>query len=92
MSSESHPISPSKPIVDNKEKQSLGTRRDRWYGDYHRNLDPNWSYTPTYLQKMAILKRFLQQLPNKAAIFNAVVVVKEYWSKRCEVKDSISVE
>jgi SAM-dependent methyltransferase len=26
-------------------------------GDYHRNLDPNWSYTPTYLRKMALVRR-----------------------------------
>jgi len=27
------------------------------HGDYHRNLDPNWSYTPTYLRKMAFVDR-----------------------------------
>jgi len=26
------------------------------HGDYHRNLDPNWSYTPTYLRKMTFIK------------------------------------
>jgi 2-polyprenyl-3-methyl-5-hydroxy-6-metoxy-1,4-benzoquinol methylase len=40
-------------------------------GDYHRDLDPNWSYTPTYLRKMSILNRFLQQLPKKAVILDA---------------------
>ena len=39
-------------------------------GDYHRNLDPNWSYTPTYLRKMAVVKTFLQQLPKNAAILD----------------------
>lgn len=29
-------------------------------GDYHRNLDPNWSYTPTYLQKRKAVRRFMQ--------------------------------
>lgn len=28
-------------------------------GDYHRNLDPNWSYTPTYLRKMAFVRNFI---------------------------------
>jgi SAM-dependent methyltransferase len=40
-------------------------------GDYHRNLDPNWSYTPTYLRKMAIVKTFLRQLPKNATILDA---------------------
>ncbi len=71
MSSESQPISPSKPIVDNKRETIIRDWEYARSGDYHRNLDPNWSYTPTYLQKMAILKRFLQQLPNKAAILDA---------------------
>jgi SAM-dependent methyltransferase len=26
-------------------------------GDYHRDLDPNWSYTPTYLRKMAFVRK-----------------------------------
>ena len=32
-------------------------------GDYHRNLDPNWSYTPTYLRKMAFVRAFVTSLP-----------------------------
>jgi hypothetical protein len=28
-------------------------------GDCHRNLDPNWSYTLTYLRKMQHARRFL---------------------------------
>src|SRR5262245_3216258 len=39
-------------------------------GDYHRNLDPNWSYTPTYLRKMDAVKTFLRRFPN-AAILDA---------------------
>ena len=30
------------------------------HGDYHRNLDPNWSYTPTYLRKMAFVDRMIR--------------------------------
>lgn len=40
-------------------------------GDYHRNLDPNWSYTPTFLRKMTIVRRFLELLPKSAAILDA---------------------
>jgi 2-polyprenyl-3-methyl-5-hydroxy-6-metoxy-1,4-benzoquinol methylase len=40
-------------------------------GDYHRNLDPNWSYTPTYLRKMAFVKDFLKKFPDKAHILDA---------------------
>lgn len=28
-------------------------------GDYHRNLDPNWSYTPTYLRKREEVRQFM---------------------------------
>jgi 2-polyprenyl-3-methyl-5-hydroxy-6-metoxy-1,4-benzoquinol methylase len=28
-------------------------------GDYHRNLDPNWSYTPTYLRKREEVRHFM---------------------------------
>jgi SAM-dependent methyltransferase len=29
------------------------------HGDYHRNLDLNWSYAPTYLRKREIVKGFM---------------------------------
>lgn len=32
-------------------------------GDYHRNLDPNWSYTPTYLQKVKQVQEFVLGFP-----------------------------
>ena len=41
------------------------------FGDYHRNLDPNWSYTPTYLRKMAFVRCFVQTLPVEARILDA---------------------
>ena len=40
-------------------------------GDYHRNLDPNWSYTPTYLRKMAFVRSILEKLPKDAKILDA---------------------
>lgn len=51
-------------------------------GDYHKNLDPNWSYTPTYLKKMAYVKNFLDSLEMSAKILDAGcgegVLVEEY--------------
>jgi SAM-dependent methyltransferase len=40
-------------------------------GDYHRNLDLNWSYAPTYLQKMALVGRVVSQLPLNGKILDA---------------------
>jgi 2-polyprenyl-3-methyl-5-hydroxy-6-metoxy-1,4-benzoquinol methylase len=40
-------------------------------GDYHRNLDPNWSYTPTYLRKMAFVRRKIQERGREARILDA---------------------
>lgn len=39
-------------------------------GDYHRNLDPNWEYTPTYLRKVALVKQFIELQPPKATILD----------------------
>ncbi|MCJ7653805.1 MAG: methyltransferase domain-containing protein [Dehalococcoidia bacterium] len=40
-------------------------------GDYHRNLDPNWSYTPTYLRKMAFVRRQIRALGARMRILDA---------------------
>jgi hypothetical protein len=40
-------------------------------GDYQRNLDPNWSYTPTYLNKMHHIRRFLSGFPKETRILDA---------------------
>lgn len=54
-------------------------------GDYHREIDPNWSYTPTYLRKMAHVRRYLDGLPGDARILDAGcgegVLVEEYRAK-----------
>ena len=51
-------------------------------GDYHRHLDPNWSYTPTYLKKMAAVRGFLDGCSPEARILDAAcgegVLVEEY--------------
>jgi len=31
-------------------------------GDYHRNLDPNWSYAPTYIRKVTLVREFVNHL------------------------------
>lgn len=54
-------------------------------GDYHRNLDPNWSYTPTYLRKMYHVRRWLDRLDPTARVLDAGcgegVLVEEYHRK-----------
>lgn len=32
------------------------------FGDYHENLDPNWSYTPTYLRKRIKIRKFMRKI------------------------------
>ena len=54
-------------------------------GDYHRNLDPNWSYAPTYLIKMDLVRKVIETLPEDARILDAGcgegVLVEEYSRK-----------
>lgn len=40
-------------------------------GDYHRNLDMNWSYAPTYLQKQKLVEQFINTLPQSSKILDA---------------------
>lgn len=54
-------------------------------GDYHRNLDLNWGYAPTYLRKMKFVRAFLDETPPSACILDAGcgegVLVEEYSKK-----------
>ena len=40
-------------------------------GDYHRTLDPGWDYYPTYLAKLAAVRRFLDALPTGTRVIDA---------------------
>jgi SAM-dependent methyltransferase len=51
-------------------------------GDYHRLLDDTWDYRPTYLAKLAAVRRHLDALPREAKVLDAGcgegVLVQEY--------------
>ena len=51
-------------------------------GEYHRHLDDTWDYRPTYLAKMAEVRRHLDGLPRDARVLDAGcgegVLVQEY--------------
>jgi SAM-dependent methyltransferase len=45
-----------------------GEYRNR--GDYHLDLDPDWSYTPLFRRKTAIVDRFVSKLPKQTRILD----------------------
>lgn len=51
-------------------------------GDYHRTPDPTWEFYPTYLAKLAAVRRWLDALPPKTTVLDAGcgegVLVDEY--------------
>jgi SAM-dependent methyltransferase len=51
-------------------------------GEYHKTLDPYWPYLPVYLQKIALAKKFLDQIEPSKRILDAGcgegVLVNEY--------------
>ena len=54
-------------------------------GDYHRNLDPNWSYTPTYLRKRVRVREFMDSIDKNALVVDVGcgegVIVEEFLRK-----------
>jgi predicted SAM-dependent methyltransferase len=54
-------------------------------GDYHRTPDPNWEYYPTYIAKLAAVRRYLDALPPTARVLDAGcgegVLVEEYGTR-----------
>lgn len=51
-------------------------------GDYHRELDRDWDYLPTYLAKRAFVRRYLDPLPPTTHVLDAGcgegLIVEEY--------------
>lgn len=51
-------------------------------GDYHHTLDEHWDYLPTYLAKMAVVRRYLDGLAPGSRVLDAGcgegVLVEEY--------------
>jgi SAM-dependent methyltransferase len=54
-------------------------------GDYHRSPDPSWDYYPTYVAKLAYVRRYLDRLPAGTTVLDAGcgegVLVEEYASR-----------
>ncbi len=54
-------------------------------GDYHRSLDPSWDYYPTYLAKLAAVRRWLEALPPRTRVLDAGcgegILVEEFASR-----------
>jgi SAM-dependent methyltransferase len=52
------------------------------HGDYHRNLDLNWSYAPTYLRKREIVRTFMAGVTRSGLILDIGcgegVIVEEF--------------
>ena len=40
-------------------------------GDYHRHLSPDWEFYPTYLAKLADVRRYLSRLPPATRVLDA---------------------
>src|SRR5918994_5760006 len=51
-------------------------------GDYHRTPDPSWEFYPTYIAKLAAVRRWLDALPAGTRVLDAGcgegVIVDEY--------------
>ncbi len=51
-------------------------------GEYHRELDRDWDYLPTYLAKRAYVRRYLDPLPSTTRVLDAGcgegLIVEEY--------------
>ncbi len=71
-----------KNIDDNNQYRSWEYAK---IGDYHRNLDLDWSYAPTYIRKMKLVRKYLDTCSSKVNILDAGcgegVLVEEYSSK-----------
>ena len=70
------------------EREEGATERSWFYathGDYHCNLDLNWSYAPTYLQKRELIREFMATVTRSGVILDVGcgegVIVEEFAGK-----------
>jgi SAM-dependent methyltransferase len=58
-------------------------------GDYHRHLDKRWAYYPVYVEKMRVVRRFLDRLPSGTRILDVGcgegLLVEEYRARGVEI-------
>jgi SAM-dependent methyltransferase len=58
-------------------------------GDYHRHLDPKWPYYPLYIEKMRLVRRFLDTLPSTARVLDVGcgegLLVEEYRQRGMQI-------
>lgn len=58
-------------------------------GDYHRVLDPKWAYYPLYVEKMRLVRRFLDSLPEGTRILDVGcgegLLVEEYRARGFQI-------
>ena len=51
-------------------------------GDYHRAVDPDWNYYPTYIAKLSAVRKWLDALPSGTRVLDAGcgegILVEEY--------------
>lgn len=64
------------------DSESVRTGEYASRGEYHRTLDATWDYLPTYLAKLAYVRRWLDRLPPATRVLDAGcgegVIVEEY--------------
>lgn len=58
-------------------------------GDYHRHLDKRWAYYPVYVEKMRVVRKFLDTLPQGTRILDVGcgegLLVEEYRARGVDI-------